>query len=97
MSENIKNLEHIINNHATSDELRKQTDRFNEASKTNQLNPDIKFEYAVTLTRSSLRADYHRAMNLLEDLCVSGNPDAFRDYLFYLIIVNIKLEVNRID
>lgn len=56
--------------------------------------PKERFEYAIAMTRSRYSADQMRAVNILEDLCVSGDPNAFRDYLYFIAIANTKLGVN---
>lgn len=86
-------VEAMLDSNVTNSELKLLTEKFNKAMREGKCDVDTKFQYAVTLSRSRLSADHHRAITLLEDLCVSGDPEAFRDYLFYLIIVNIKLHV----
>ncbi|KAH7637312.1 mitochondrial membrane protein, variant 2 [Dermatophagoides farinae] len=84
-------VEAMLDSNVTNSELKLHTEKFNQAMRDGKCDVDTKFQYAVTLSRSRISADHHRAITLLEDLCVSGDPEAFRDYLFYLIIVNIKL------
>lgn len=53
--------------------------------------PETRFNYAWCLIRSKYRADIHRGIMLLEDLSSTGNPEARRDYLFYLAVANTKI------
>lgn len=87
-------MEHFINDTISTAELETATTKYNLAYKEDKLTTNIRFEYALALTRSRLACDNHRAVKLLEDLSSTGDPDAFRDYLFYLIVANIKLNVN---
>ena len=54
--------------------------------------PETRFNYAWCLIRSKYRADIHRGIMLLEDLSATGNPEARRDYLFYLAVANTKIQ-----
>jgi len=85
-------VSHLLNDYITSDDMSHYTNRYNAALRTGNCPPSTRFEYALALTRSRYRADQLRAVNMLEDLCVSGEPDVFRDYLYYLTIANIKLQ-----
>ncbi|KAI2803695.1 hypothetical protein RDWZM_001624 [Blomia tropicalis] len=82
----------ILNSYITSDDLKIATNRYNAAVSSNNCNASMRFEYALALTRSRYSVDQLRAIQLLEDLCVSGDNEAFRDYLYYLTIANIKLQ-----
>ena len=62
-------------------------DEMNKGGAANQ----TRFNYAWCLIRSKYRADIHRGIMLLEDLCSTGDSDARRDYLFYLAIANTKI------
>lgn len=84
----------ILNSYITSDDLKIATNRYNAAVSSNNCNASMRFEYALALTRSRYSVDQLRAIQLLEDLCVSGDNEAFRDYLYYLTIANIKLQVS---
>ena len=86
-------VQHLLNDYISNDDLNQYTNRFNAAIRAGNCPASIRFEYALALTRSRYKADHLRAVNLLEDLSVSGDPEAFRDYLYYLTTVNIKLQV----
>lgn len=83
----------ILNDHISAKDLQEATVKYNLASKEDNLTPQVRFQYALALTRSRLHCDHLRAVTLLEDLSSTGEPDAFRDYLFYLVIANMKLKV----
>ena len=84
-------MEALLEDAAPVEELkqfeRQYYDEMNAGGATNQ----TRFNYAWCLIRSKYRADIHRGVMLLEDLCSSGDTEARRDYLFYLAIANTKL------
>ncbi|XP_017461779.1 PREDICTED: mitochondrial fission 1 protein-like, partial [Rhagoletis zephyria] len=85
-------VSHLLNDHISSEDMGMFTTKYNTALRSGNCPPATRFEYALALTRSRYKGDHLRAVNILEDLCVSGDPDVFRDYLYYLTIVNIKLQ-----
>ena len=87
----------LLNDYISTEEMSEWTSRFNTAVRSGKCPPSLQFQYALALTRSRYKADHMRAVNLLEDLCVSGEPEVFRDYLYYLTINNIKLQVWNIE
>lgn len=84
-------MEALLQDTAPAEELkrfeRQYYDEMNKGGATNQ----TRFNYAWCLIRSKYRADIHRGIMLLEDLCSTGDVDARRDYLFYLAIANTKI------
>ncbi|CAG2175270.1 unnamed protein product, partial [Oppiella nova] len=56
------------------------------------VSPQTRFEYALALIRSRYATDILRGVNEFEDLCSTGDPNARRDYLYYLALANTKLK-----
>ena len=86
-------VEAILDDHISNDELARVTNQYNAASSSGRVSADIRFQYALALVRSRYSADHHRSIRLLEDLTATGEQNAFRDYLYYLTIANIKIQV----
>lgn len=89
----MEEIELILNNYVSNAELKSHTNKFNEQMRSGNINADTKFQYALILTRSRFSADHHRSIHILEDLSQTGDPDSYRDYLYYLVIANIKIKV----
>ena len=67
---------------------RQYFNEINQSAPTNQ----TKFNYAWCLIKSASKHDNAKGIRLLEELSESGDPDAARDYLFYLAIGCTKIE-----
>ena len=87
-------MEAILEDYITSGEIKKFWIAYEDERKKNNgsVSPQTRFEYALALIRSRLRADVLRGIRELEDLCGTGDPQARRDYLFYLSVANTKLK-----
>lgn len=84
-------MEALLEDTAPTDELKKfEKAYYSEMNKGGASN-QTRFNYAWCLIRSRYRADIHRGIMLLEDLCSTGDSEARRDYLFYLAVGNTKI------
>lgn len=86
-----ENVKCLLDDYISSSDLNILTNKYNALDRPIPVNQQ--FEYAIALTRSRFHGDNMRAINILEDLCVCGDPQAFRDYLYYIAVANIKLKV----
>ncbi|XP_054158082.1 mitochondrial fission 1 protein-like [Oppia nitens] len=88
-------MQAILEDYISPDELKKfwQTyENERRKSKDGLVSPQTRFEYALALIRSRYPTDIHRGITELEDLCSTGDPQARRDYLYYLALANTKLK-----
>lgn len=65
---------------------------YDELNSKGFASPKTRFEYAWALIRSKHTADLRKGILLLEELCSSGDPEARRDYLYYLAVANTKVK-----
>lgn len=84
-------MEALLQDTAPAEELKKFERQYYEEMNKGGAGNQTRFNYAWCLIRSKYRADVHRGIMLLEDLCSTGDVDARRDYLFYLAIANTKI------
>lgn len=85
-------MEALLEDYTPAEEMKRfEKAYYDEVNKGGPVNNQTRFNYAWCLIRSKYRADIHRGILLMEDLCSSGDSDARRDYLFYLAIANTKI------
>ena len=84
-------MEALLDETAPAEELKKFEKAYYEEMNRGGASNQTRFNYAWCLIRSKYRADIHRGIMLLEDLCSTGDTEARRDYLFYLSIANTKI------
>lgn len=84
-------MEALLDETAPAEELKKFEKAYYEEMNRGGASNQTRFNYAWCLIRSKYRADIHRGIMLLEDLCSTGDSEARRDYLFYLSIANTKI------
>lgn len=69
-------------------------DKYLDEMKAGGASNETRFKYAQSIIKSryfSSREDMDRAIRLLEDLCVTDDPEAQKDYLFDLAIACTKV------
>jgi hypothetical protein len=89
-------MEALLEDYVTPDELKKYWQKYENERRANSsgvADCQTRFEYALALIRSRYTTDILRGVHEFEDLCSTGEPNARRDYLFYLALANTKLKV----
>jgi len=88
-------MEAILEDYISPEELKKfwlTYENERRSSKEGSVSPQTRFEYALALIRSRYSSDIMRGVHEFEDLCSTGDPNARRDYLYYLALANTKLK-----
>jgi len=88
-------MEALLEDYVTADELKKYWQKYENERRANSsgvADCQTRFEYALALIRSRYTTDILRGVHEFEDLCSTGEPNARRDYLFYLALANTKLK-----
>jgi hypothetical protein len=89
-------MEALLEDYISADELKKYWQKYENERRANSsgvADTQTRFEYALALIRSRYTTDILRGVHEFEDLCSTGEPNARRDYLFYLALANTKLKV----
>lgn len=84
-------MENLLNDYVNPDFLRSFELEYYQSQKDGTITDKKKFEYAWCLIRSKFKSDIKKGIDILEDLCLTGDPQAKRDYLFYLSVANTKI------
>ena len=85
-----ENIEIIIKDTITEEDLLGFEQTYNTAVKENAVTPEVRFEYGWCLIRSNYKDDVRKGVALLEGLCET-NMDQ-RDFLFFISIGYYKLD-----
>ena len=89
-------MEAILEDYITPEELKKywlSYENERRSRKDGVVSNQTRFEYGLALIRSRYTTDIMRGVHEFEDLCSTGDPNARRDYLYYLALANTKLKV----
>jgi len=85
-------MEVILDEVVPLEEFEKFETEYNQEETGGQVSHQTQFNYAFCLIRSKHREDIQRGIILLEDLCYRGDPNAKRDYLYYIAFANTRLQ-----
>ncbi|GFS94616.1 mitochondrial fission 1 protein [Nephila pilipes] len=85
-------MEEILEDYISSEDLKKFEAVYQNHLQDGSVTAREQFDYAWCLIRSKYPADIRRGVVLLEDLFLSGDATAKRDYMYYLAIGHTKLK-----
>lgn len=85
-----ENIEVIIKDYISDEELQAFEKTYNKAKKDGTLNQTIEFEYGWALIRSQYKDDVRKGVSIYEGIC-NTNTD-HRDFLFFISIGYYKID-----